>query len=955
MSHVKTANDKLIITGAREHNLKNINLSIPKNSLVVISGLSGSGKSSLAFDTIFAEGQRRYVESLSPYARQFLGQMNKSDVDSIVGLSPAISIEQKTTHNNPRSTVGTLTEIYDHYRLLYARLGIQHCPKCGKTLTSVDVDQIIEFVYRIPEGTPIAIAAPVVIKAKGEWKQLLEDARDSGYRRVFIDGQIVDIDDRVPLLDKNIKHTISIVVDRLKVNKADRMRLSQGVEAALDMANDKVEIAVFDERGAFKEKSIFSRKGTCSDCGITPSPLEPRLFSFNSPIGACHKCSGLGYLSDFDPDKIIPDLNKSFNEGGVVTNNPNTRYGRQGIDALAAAMKFSLDEPLKKLTTDQMDALLYGSAGYVDVEWETTTTEGKIIKHTYYPGIINELKRRYKMAYPSARPWFEAFCTDLPCPECKGKRLNQDALAVTLGDKNIIELTDLTVDESIDFFDKLQLDENRKKIGEEAIGVIKEKLLFLKNVGLDYLTLSRPAGTLSGGEAQRIRLATQLGSSLSGVMYVLDEPSIGLHQRDNSRLIDTLYHLRDLNNTVIVVEHDEETIEKADYVIDMGPGAGVMGGYVVAEGTPQEIKDNPASVTGAFLSRREMIKIPASRRKGNGKKITFKGCAKNNLKNINVSIPLGTLTVITGVSGSGKSTLLNDIILPALQDRIIRNKESFSGFKSVSGIENIDKIVNIDQSPIGRTPRSNPATYIKLFDKIRDLFASLNESKMRGFLPGRFSFNVPGGRCEACKGDGEIKVEMHFLNDVYVPCEVCHGKRFNKETLSVLYKGKNIADVLDMTMSEAGEFFKAHPQIKRIIDTVNSVGLGYIKLGQSALELSGGEAQRIKLSLELSKISTGKTLYILDEPTTGLHFKDVQMLIDVLERLVDQGNTVVVIEHNLDVIKSADYIIDLGPEGGDKGGKIIASGTPEEVALSPISYTGKYIKKILEKEGCVKG
>lgn len=949
MNSVNTSGDKLIITGAREHNLKNINLTLPKNKLIVISGLSGSGKSSLAFDTIFAEGQRRYVESLSPYARQFLGQMNKSDVDSIQGLSPAISIEQKTTHNNPRSTVGTLTEIYDHYRLLYARLGVQHCPKCGKLLTSVDIDQIIDFVYRIKEGTPIAIAAPVMIKAKGTHKDLLEDARDGGYRRVFIDGEICDIEDRIPALDKNVKHTISIIVDRLKVNPSDRLRLASAVETALDMANDKVEIAEFDERGNFKEKNIFSRKGTCPDCGITPSTPEPRLFSFNSPIGACPKCSGLGFLSDFDPNKIIPDLSKSFNEGGVVTNNPDSRYGRQGIDELAASMKFSLDAPLKSLTSEQMDALLYGSVGHTSVEWETRTTEGKIIKHTYFPGIIPELKRRYRMAYPTARPWFEAFCTDLPCPECKGKRLNPDALAVTLGDKNIIELTDLTVDESLEFFENLELDENKKKIGEEAINVVIEKLKFLKNVGLDYLTLSRSAGTLSGGEAQRIRLATQLGSSLSGVMYVLDEPSIGLHQRDNSRLIDTLYHLRDLNNTVIVVEHDEETIEKADYVVDMGPGAGELGGYVVAEGTPEEIKENPASITGAYLSSREEIKIPATRRKGNGKKITFKGCSKNNLKNINVSIPLGTLTLITGVSGSGKSTLLTDIIAPSLQDRVLRGKETFSGFKSVAGVENIDKIVIIDQSPIGRTPRSNPATYIKLFDKIRDLFASLNESKMRGFLPGRFSFNVPGGRCEACHGDGEIKVEMHFLNDVYVPCEVCHGKRFNKETLSVLYKGKSIADVLDMTMSEAGEFFKSHPAIKRIIDTVNSVGLGYIKLGQSALELSGGEAQRIKLSLELSKVSTGKTLYILDEPTTGLHFKDVEMLINVLSRLVDQGNTVVVIEHNLDVIKNADYIIDLGPEGGDKGGRIVASGTPEEVASSPSSYTGQYLKKIFDK------
>lgn len=939
--------DYLVIKGAREHNLKNINLRLPKNRLIVISGLSGSGKSSLAFDTIFAEGQRRYVESLSPYARQFLGQMNKSDVDSIEGLSPAISIEQKSTHNNPRSTVGTLTEIYDHYRLIFARIGKQHCPECGRELTSVDTDQIIDFVYKIKEGTPVAIAAPVVIQEKGEWKSLLDDARREGYTRLFIDDNMVDLQDRIPRLEKNIKHTISIVVDRLRVNKEDRMRLSGSVETALGLAHDKVEIATFKEDGSFDHKEIFSRKGTCPICGITPQALEPRLFSFNSPIGACPKCSGLGVLNDFDPNKIIPDMSKSFNEGGVVTNNPDTRYGRLGIDELAKTMGFSLSEPLSKLTADQLDALLYGSAGHCTLSYQTYTTEGKTVIHSHFPGIIPDLKRRMRMAYPSAKPWYESFCTELPCPECGGKRLNKDALAVTVGGKNIIELTELTVKGNLDFLNSLELTENEKKIGEEAIAAVKEKLTFLKDVGLEYLTLSRQAGTLSGGEAQRIRLATQLGSSLSGVLYVLDEPSIGLHQRDNERLIDTLCHLRDLQNTVVVVEHDEETIRKADYVVDMGPGAGINGGYVVAAGTPKEVEDNKDSLTGAYLSGREKIEVPKVRRKGNGKSLVFKGCKKNNLKNIDVSIPLGTFTVITGVSGSGKSTLLCDIITPAIEDRLFRKKESFSGFKSIKGIENIDKLVNIDQSPIGRTPRSNPATYIKLFDKIRDLYASLPESKMRGFLPGRFSFNVPGGRCEACKGDGEIKVEMHFLNDVYVPCDVCNGKRFNKETLSVLYKGKSIADVLDMTMAEAGEFFKAHSSIKRIIDTVNSVGLGYIKLGQSALDLSGGEAQRVKLSLELSKVSTGKTLYILDEPTTGLHFKDVQMLIDVLSRLVDAGNTVVVIEHNLDVIKSADYIIDLGKDGGENGGTIIAKGTPEEIAKCKDSYTGKYLKEVL--------
>ena len=941
--------DSLVIVGAREHNLKNVNVTLPKNSLVVISGLSGSGKSSLAFDTIFAEGQRRYVESLSPYARQFLGQMNKSDVDSITGLSPAISIEQKSTHNNPRSTVGTLTEIYDHYRLLYARIGKQHCPKCGRELTTVDTDQIIDFIYRIPEGTPIAIAAPMAIKAKGEWKQLFQDAKEAGYSRAFVDGKLEDISDTIPPLDKNIKHTISVVVDRIRVNKEDRLRLASSVETALDLASGKVEIATFDTNGEFKEKSIFSRVGTCPECGITPSALEPRLFSFNSPIGACPKCSGLGFIEDFDPNKIIPDLSKSFNQGGILTNNPEVNYGRLGIDALSKAMGFSLDEPLGSLTEDQMDALLYGSVGHCNVTYNSYTTEGRTVTHSFFPGIIPDLKRRYRMAYPSAKIWYDEFITSLPCPECKGRRLNRDALAVTLGGKNIIELTDLTVTESLEFLNKLTLTEQEQMIAGEALDVVKQKLTFLYDVGLEYLTLSRPAGTLSGGEAQRIRLATQLGSSLSGVLYVLDEPSIGLHQRDNDRLIKTLCHLRDLDNTVIVVEHDEDTIRAADYVVDMGPGAGENGGYVVASGTPKEIEADPNSITGAYLSGREKIEIPKTRRKGNGKNLVFKGCQKNNLKKIDVSIPLGTLTVITGVSGSGKSTLLGEIILPAVQDRLFRGKETFSGFKSMSGMENIDKVVDIDQSPIGRTPRSNPATYIKLFDKIRDLYAMLPESKMRGYNSGRFSFNVPGGRCEACKGDGEIKVEMHFLNDVYVPCEVCHGKRFNQETLAVTYKGKNIADVLDMTMSEAGEFFKTHSTIKRIIDTVNSVGLGYIKLGQSALDLSGGEAQRIKLSLELSKVSTGKTLYILDEPTTGLHFKDVSMLIDVLSRLVDAGNTVVVIEHNLDVIKNADYIIDLGPEGGKNGGTIVAKGTPEEVANTKGSYTGEYLKKVLAK------
>ncbi len=932
-------NDKIIIHGAREHNLKNIDLELPKNSLVVISGLSGSGKSSLAFDTIFAEGQRRYIESLSSYARMFLGRMDKPDVDSIEGLSPAIAIEQKSTNRNPRSTVGTVTEIYDYYRLLWARIGHKHCPKCGREITEMSVDQIIDVIFSHPEDERLMILAPVARGKKGEFRTVLEDALKLGYIRAEIDGKIYQLDEGIPSLEKKVKHNISILVDRVKNNKRDRTRISDAVEHCFDLAGGLVEVEYYDE----KKKEIYSEKNSCPDCGITIPEIEPRFFSFNSPFGACPECNGLGFRKEFAPDKIIPDRSLSYNQGAIRTHRPDANYYRAGIEALYKHYGMSMDTPIEKLPEDFVNILLYGGGDRFSYKYQGTSAE----RVTEYRGIITELERRYyETQSMNIRMWLDSFREDVVCPACHGDRLRKEALSVYVGGKNIIEATRLSVNETIRFFDSLQLTETEREIASDILKEINSRLRFLKDVGLGYLTLSRSAASLSGGEAQRIRLATQIGSALTGVLYVLDEPSIGLHQRDNQKLIDTLKKLRDLGNTVIVVEHDEDTIREADYVVDLGPGAGELGGMITAKGTPDDVAATPGSVTGAFLSGALTIPVP-KRRKGNGKHILIKGCRKNNLKSIDVDIPLGELVVITGVSGSGKSTLLNEIILPAITRRLQKKSDNHDGYESLDGIDNIDKIISIDQSPIGRTPRSNPATYVDLFTPIRELFAMTPEAKARGYAAGRFSFNVPGGRCENCSGDGQLKIEMHFLPDVYVRCDVCDGKRYNKETLAVTYKGKNISDVLDMTVSEAHEFFSSHPKIMRKLDTLMAVGLDYVRLGQSALTLSGGEAQRVKLALELSKVQTGKTLYILDEPTTGLHFADVKKLLEVLQKLVDQGNSVILIEHNLDVIKSADWIIDLGPEGGDEGGTVVAVGTPEKVAEADGSYTGKFLRRYL--------
>ena len=932
-------NDRIVIHGAREHNLKNIDLELPKNSLVVISGLSGSGKSSLAFDTIFAEGQRRYIESLSSYARMFLGRMDKPDVDSIEGLSPAIAIEQKSTNRNPRSTVGTVTEIYDYYRLLWARIGHKHCPKCGREITEMSVDQIIDVIFSHPEDERLMILAPVARGKKGEFRTVLEDALKLGYIRAEIDGKIYQLDEGIPSLEKKVKHNISILVDRVKNNKRDRTRISDAVEHCFDLAGGLVEVEYYDE----KKKEIYSEKNSCPDCGITIPEIEPRFFSFNSPFGACPECNGLGFRKEFAPDKIIPDRALSYNQGAIRTHRPDANYYRSGIEALYKHYGMSMDTPIEKLPEDFVNILLYGGGDRFSYKYQGTSAE----RVTEYRGIITELERRYyETQSMNIRMWLDSFREDVVCPACHGDRLRKEALSVYVGGKNIIEATRLSVNETIRFFDSLQLTETEREIASDILKEINSRLRFLKDVGLGYLTLSRSAASLSGGEAQRIRLATQIGSALTGVLYVLDEPSIGLHQRDNQKLIDTLKKLRDLGNTVIVVEHDEDTIREADYVVDLGPGAGELGGMITAKGTPDDVAATPGSVTGAFLSGALTIPVP-KRRKGNGKHILIKGCRKNNLKSIDVDIPLGELVVITGVSGSGKSTLLNEIILPAITRRLQKKSDNHDGYESLDGIDNIDKIISIDQSPIGRTPRSNPATYVDLFTPIRELFAMTPEAKARGYAAGRFSFNVPGGRCENCSGDGQLKIEMHFLPDVYVRCDVCDGKRYNKETLAVTYKGKNISDVLDMTVSEAHEFFSSHPKIMRKLDTLMAVGLDYVRLGQSALTLSGGEAQRVKLALELSKVQTGKTLYILDEPTTGLHFADVKKLLEVLQKLVDQGNSVILIEHNLDVIKSADWIIDLGPEGGDEGGTVVAVGTPEKVAEADGSYTGKFLRRYL--------
>ena len=932
-------NDRIVIHGAREHNLKNIDLELPKNSLVVISGLSGSGKSSLAFDTIFAEGQRRYIESLSSYARMFLGRMDKPDVDSIEGLSPAIAIEQKSTNRNPRSTVGTVTEIYDYYRLLWARIGHKHCPKCGREITEMSVDQIIDVIFSHPEDERLMILAPVARGKKGEFRTVLEDALKLGYIRAEIDGKIYQLDEGIPSLEKKVKHNISILVDRVKNNKRDRTRISDAVEHCFDLAGGLVEVEYYDE----KKKEIYSEKNSCPDCGITIPEIEPRFFSFNSPFGACPECNGLGFRKEFAPDKIIPDRALSYNQGAIRTHRPDANYYRAGIEALYKHYGMSMDTPIEKLPEDFVNILLYGGGDRFSYKYQGTSAE----RVTEYRGIITELERRYyETQSMNIRMWLDSFREDVVCPACHGDRLRKEALSVYVGGKNIIEATRLSVNETIRFFDSLQLTETEREIASDILKEINSRLRFLKDVGLGYLTLSRSAASLSGGEAQRIRLATQIGSALTGVLYVLDEPSIGLHQRDNQKLIDTLKKLRDLGNTVIVVEHDEDTIREADYVVDLGPGAGELGGMITAKGTPEDVAATPGSVTGAFLSGALTIPVP-KRRKGNGKHILIKGCRKNNLKSIDVDIPLGELVVITGVSGSGKSTLLNEIILPAITRRLQKKSDNHDGYESLDGIDNIDKIISIDQSPIGRTPRSNPATYVDLFTPIRELFAMTPEAKARGYAAGRFSFNVPGGRCENCSGDGQLKIEMHFLPDVYVRCDVCDGKRYNKETLAVTYKGKNISDVLDMTVSEAHEFFSSHPKIMRKLDTLMAVGLDYVRLGQSALTLSGGEAQRVKLALELSKVQTGKTLYILDEPTTGLHFADVKKLLEVLQKLVDQGNSVILIEHNLDVIKSADWIIDLGPEGGDEGGTVVAVGTPEKIAEADGSYTGKFLRRYL--------
>ena len=939
--------DSIFIKGAREHNLKNIDVEIPRDKFVVITGLSGSGKSSLAFDTIYAEGQRRYVESLSAYARQFLGQMEKPDVDYIDGLSPAISIDQKTTSRNPRSTVGTVTEIYDYLRLLYARVGIPHCHICGKEISQQTVDQMVDQIMGLNEGERIQLLAPVVRGRKGEYHKLIEDAKRNGYVRIRIDGQVRDINEEISL-DKNKKHTIEIVVDRLVVRPGIQKRLTDSIETVLRLSGG---IVVVDVIG--KEELLFSQNFACSDCGVSIEELSPRMFSFNNPYGACPACSGLGSLMKIDPDLVIPDPSKSIAEGAIsvagwnITNDDG--YSRMFLNALASHYKFSLDTPVEKLPPHILDVILYGNKGEkIKVTYDREYGSGSFMAS--FEGIINSMERRYKETQSEGmKQYYESFMSSNPCPECKGARLKKESLAVTVGGKNIYEVTCMPVYEAKAFFENLELTDRQKMIAYQILKEINARLGFLVDVGLDYLTLSRSAGTLSGGEAQRIRLATQIGSGLMGVLYILDEPSIGLHQRDNERLLKTLKRLRDLGNTLIVVEHDEDTMYAADYIIDMGPGAGIHGGEVVAKGDVEKIKQCPESLTGLYLSGKKKIEVPEVRRKPNGKWLEIVGARENNLKNINVKVPLGVFTCVTGVSGSGKSSLINEILYKKLAAELNRARTRPGDHDFIKGIEHLDKVINIDQSPIGRTPRSNPATYTGVFDLIREVFAQTTEAKMRGYKAGRFSFNVKGGRCEACSGDGIIKIEMHFLPDIYVPCDVCKGKRYNRETLEVRYKGKSIADVLDMTVEDALEFFKNIPKIQRKLQTLYDVGLGYIKVGQPSTTLSGGEAQRVKLATELSRKSTGRTMYILDEPTTGLHIADVHRLIDVLQRLVDAGNSVVVIEHNLDVIKTADYIIDLGPEGGNKGGYIVAEGTPEEVMKVESSYTGQFLKKVINR------
>ena len=939
--------DKIYIKGARENNLKNVDVEIPRDKLVVVTGLSGSGKSSLAFDTIYAEGQRRYVESLSSYARMFLGQMEKPDVDYIDGLSPAISIDQKTTSKNPRSTVGTVTEIYDYLRLLWARVGTPHCPVCGKEIRQQTIDQIIDQVLELPEGSRIQILAPVVRSRKGEYQKVFEDARRSGYVRVRVDGSIYDLSEEIKL-EKNKKHNIEIVVDRLVVRSDVRQRLTDSVETASGLAGGLVIANVLSE----DRDILFSQNYACEDCGVSIEELTPRMFSFNNPYGACPTCTGLGSQLKVDPALIIPDEHKSILEGAIQAAGWNNIRGdgisRMYFDALAKKYRFKLTTPWRELSDQVKDIILYGTKGD-KLELHYDQPRGKGVLHQPFEGICNNLHRRYSETQSDAsRRELEECMSQCPCPACQGKRLKMESLAVTVGGINIYELTTKSVVEALDFVDHLTLTKTQSMIADRILKEIRSRLGFLRSVGLEYLTLSRSAATLSGGESQRIRLATQIGSSLMGVLYILDEPSIGLHQRDNDKLLDTLRRLRDLGNTLIVVEHDEDTMRSADYIIDVGPGAGVHGGHIVAAGTPEEVMANPASLTGQYLSGKRYIAVPKARRAGNGHSLTIRGAAENNLKDIDVTIPLGTLTCVTGVSGSGKSSLVNEILYKRLGADLNRMKCRPGKHRGIEGEEWLDKVICIDQSPIGRTPRSNPATYTGVFNDIRDLFASTPEAKARGYGSGRFSFNVRGGRCEACSGDGLIKIEMHFLPDIYVPCEVCKGKRYNRETLEVRYKGKNIYEVLEMTAEEGKEFFKPIPKIASRMETLCDVGLGYIKVGQASTTLSGGEAQRVKLATELSKRSTGSTIYILDEPTTGLHTDDVGKLLEVLQRLVDAGNTVVVIEHNLDVIKCADHIIDLGPEGGDGGGTIVCAGTPEEVAACEASYTGQYLKRMLK-------
>ncbi len=937
--------DKIKIKGARQHNLKNIDIELPRDSLIVISGMSGSGKSSLAFDTIFAEGQRRYVESLSSYARQFLGRMDKPDLDFIEGLSPAISIEQKTTHRNPRSTVGTVTEIYDYFRLLWARVGHAHCPVCGRPIQEQSVDQILDTILSYADGTKLMILAPVVRGKKGEHQKVIEDARRAGFVRVKVDGSIYSLDENINL-NKNQKHDIDIVVARVKSGPESRKRIAEAVETALEVADGTLVAVKKDAEG--ESEHFFSQKNACPVCGISMPELQPRLFSFNNPHGACETCSGIGDTLEFDPDLVIPDKDLSFNEGAIATANPEAAWHRSWFDSLADHYNFSLDTPFHELPEDIYNIILYGNDEEIHVTYISERRQGRFEYNSTFKGVLNDLKRRYTETKSDAiKTWLEQFMSQKKCPSCHGKRLKPEALSVYVGGTDIYNATLMSIESAYEFFSKLQLNETERIIAGQIMKEIISRLDFMKSVGLEYLTLERKASTLSGGEAQRIRLATQIGSSLMGVLYILDEPTIGLHQRDNERLIRTLKHLRDLGNTLIVVEHDEMTLRTADHIVDLGPGAGIHGGKVIAEGSLQDILSNEESITGRYLSGKEIIERPPERRKGKKASLFLRGAQEHNLKNIDVEFPLGKLIAITGVSGSGKSTLMNDLLFPAIANRISRGHHSEGKYTSIEGVDYVDKIININQEPIGRTPRSNPATYVGLFTPIRELFSALPEAKARGYKPARFSFNVKGGRCENCRGDGTIKIEMHFLPDVYVTCDVCKGKRFNQETLDIRYKGKNIHDVLEMDVEEARSFFARIPAVKRRLDTLHAVGLDYIKLGQSALTLSGGEAQRVKLSLELSKRSTGKTLYILDEPTTGLHFADVKKLMEVLHSLVERGNTVVLIEHNLDVIKQADHIIDLGPEGGVGGGRIVTVGTPEEVAEEDRSYTGRFLRDVL--------